>query len=80
LHPGSPDVHFFAAGLGSPGAEASVKMTRTARFLALAAATAMFCFSLWSWSRSGDWVAIVFALGSAAYGIFFFTTSPDEKQ
>ncbi|MDH4039531.1 MAG: hypothetical protein OEV88_02645 [Gammaproteobacteria bacterium] len=57
-----------------------MKMTRTARFLALAAATAMFCFSLWSWSRSGDWVAIVFALGSAAYGIFFFTSSPDEKQ
>lgn len=54
-------------------------MTQAARLLALAAAVAMFCFSLWTYSRTGDWVAIVFALGSAAYAIYFFTTSPGEN-
>ena len=55
-------------------------MSKTARVLALVAAIAMFCFSLWTYSRTGDWVAIVFALGSAAYGIFFFTSSSGENQ
>jgi type IV secretory pathway VirB2 component (pilin) len=55
-------------------------MSKTARVLALVAAIAMFCFSLWTYSRTGDWVAIVFALGSAAYGIFFFTSSSGENR
>ena len=54
-------------------------MTQAARLLALAAAVAMFCFSLWTYSRTGDWVAIVFALGSAAYAIYSFTTSQGEN-
>ena len=55
-------------------------MSKTARVLALVAAIAMFCFSLWTYSRTGDWVAIVFALGSAAYGVFFFTSSSGENR
>ena len=55
-------------------------MSNTARILALVAAIAMFCFSLWTYSRTGDWVSIVFALGSAAYGVFFFTSSSGESR
>jgi hypothetical protein len=44
-----------------------------ARLLALIVAIAMFVFSLWMYSLTGDWVAIVFALGSAAYASYFFT-------
>ncbi|MCP5131868.1 MAG: hypothetical protein H6985_20060 [Pseudomonadales bacterium] len=45
-----------------------------ARILALLVAIAMFVFSLWMYSRTGDWVAIVFAIGSAAYGTYFFNS------
>jgi len=55
-------------------------MSKTARLLALAVAIAMFCFSLWTYSRTGDWVAIVFVLGSAAYGIFFFNSSAGKNR
>lgn len=49
-------------------------MKHVAGILALAAALAMFVFSLWVYSRTGDWVAIVFTLGSAAYAIYFFSS------
>ena len=55
-------------------------MSKVARLIALVAAIAMFCFSLWTYSRTGDWVAMVFALGSAAYGVFFFTSSTGENR
>ena len=51
-----------------------------ARWLALALAVAMFVFSLWIYSRTGDWVAVVFALGSAAYGIYFFNSARDGNS
>jgi len=54
-------------------------MSRAGRFLALIVAIAMFCFSLWIYSRTGDWVAIVFALGSAAYATYFFTSARDRS-
>jgi len=41
--------------------------------LALLIAVAMFVFSLWVYSNTGDWVAIVFAVGSAAYGMYFLS-------
>jgi hypothetical protein len=44
-----------------------------ARVVALVVALAMFVFSLWMYSRTGDWVAIVFAVGSAAYAMYFFS-------
>ncbi len=46
-------------------------LSNSARRAGLAAAVAMFVFSLWMYSRSGDWVAAVFALGSVAYVLFF---------
>jgi uncharacterized membrane protein YjjB (DUF3815 family) len=55
-------------------------MSKAARLAALVAAIAMFCFSLWTYSRTGDWVAMVFALGSAAYGVFFFTSSSGDNR
>ena len=48
-------------------------MSRTGRAVALAVTLAMFVFSVWVYHNTGDWVAIVFALGSVAYAIFFFT-------
>lgn len=50
-------------------------MSRVARIIALLVAAAMFVFSAWMYSRTGDWVAAVFALGSVAYGVFFFSSS-----
>jgi len=55
-------------------------MSKAARLIALVVAIAMFCFSLWTYSRTGDWVAMVFVLGSAAYGVFFFTSSTGENR
>jgi hypothetical protein len=55
-------------------------MTKVARLIALLAAISMFCFSLWTYSRTGDWVAIVFAIGSAAYATYFFNSSPGEHS
>lgn len=54
-------------------------MSRSGRIIALIAALAMFVFSTWMYSRTGDWVAAVFALGSVAYGFFFFTSDTDRK-
>jgi hypothetical protein len=39
----------------------------------MAVAITMFFFSVWMYQRTGDWVALVFAVGSAGYGVFFFT-------
>ena len=50
------------------------------RVVALLVACGMFLFSLWMYSRTGDWVAIIFALGSAAYAIYFFTSDRDGKS
>lgn len=50
-------------------------MTSTGRRIGLIAATLMFVFSTWMYLRTGDWVAILFAAGSLAYGVFFFSRS-----
>jgi hypothetical protein len=50
-----------------------------ARIIALVIAAAMFAFSTWMYMRTGDWVALVFALGSVAYGVFFFSTGTGKK-
>jgi hypothetical protein len=47
--------------------------------IALLVAIAMFVFSVWMYSRTGDWVAIVFAIGSAAYATYFFTSARGGK-
>jgi len=55
-------------------------MSSTARIIALVVAAAMFLFSTWMYSRTGDWVAVVFALGSVAYGIYFFSSGSDGRD
>jgi hypothetical protein len=51
-------------------------LSNGARLAGLVAAVAMFVFSLWMYSRTGDWVAAVFAVGSVAYVLFFFGAGP----
>ena len=46
-------------------------MTRRGRLLGLALTALMFAFSVFMFTRNGDWVAAVFAAGSLAYGLFF---------
>ena len=50
-----------------------------ARIMALLVAVAMFVFSCWMFARTGDWVAAVFALGSVAYGFYFFNSGGDGR-
>lgn len=38
---------------------------------ALVVSAAMFAFSVWMFSETGDWVAMVFMLMSAGYGVLF---------
>ena len=49
------------------------------RMLALVAAIAMLVFSLYMYSNTGDWVAMVFALGSIAY-IALFASMARKKD
>ncbi len=41
------------------------------KLLALFLSAGMFVFSAWMFLETGDWVALVFAMGSLAYGLFF---------
>lgn len=41
------------------------------KLLALFLSAGMFAFSGWMFFETGDWVALVFAAGSLAYGLFF---------
>lgn len=50
-------------------------MSRTGRIIGGVLAALMFVFSAWMFSTTGDWVAAVFALGSVAYGFYFFSTT-----
>jgi hypothetical protein len=43
------------------------------KLVALFLSAAMFAFSSWIYLETGDWVALVFALGSLAYGGYFAT-------
>ncbi|WP_165954271.1 hypothetical protein [Seongchinamella unica] len=51
-------------------------MTRVGKTVGLVATAAMFAFSTWMYLQTGDWVAAVFAVGSIAYGLFFFSQGP----
>ena len=50
-------------------------LSSTARTVGLVIAACMFVFSAYMYVSTGDWVAAVFAAGSLAYGIFFFSTA-----
>ncbi|MEM9256923.1 MAG: hypothetical protein AAGA91_15870 [Pseudomonadota bacterium] len=49
-------------------------MSQTARWIGLIAAIGMLIFSGYVYMLTGDWVAIVFLLGSVAYVVFFYST------
>ena len=55
-------------------------MSAAGRVIGLVVAVAMFVFSAWIYARTGDWVAVIFALGSVGYGVFFFSTSGRTGQ
>ena len=50
-------------------------MSPTARLIGLIAAIAMLLFSAWMYLQTGDWVALIFILGSLGYIVLFLTTS-----
>ena len=55
-------------------------MTSTGRTIGLAVTAAMFVFSTWIYTQTGDWVAAVFAVGSVGYGLFFIGASRGGRQ
>jgi hypothetical protein len=53
-------------------------MTGAGRKIGLAVALAMLVFSAYIYVRTGDWVALVFIVGSLAYAAFFFSGMGDR--
>ncbi|MFT4614535.1 MAG: hypothetical protein ACI9NT_001680 [Bacteroidia bacterium] len=54
-------------------------MSKSARIFGLIGATVMLLFSGWMYQRTGDWVALVFLLGSLCYlGLFFALGGTDK--
>ncbi|MDG1065535.1 MAG: hypothetical protein P8O91_04900 [Luminiphilus sp.] len=41
------------------------------QYIAMIISAVMFAFSAWMYSQTGDWVALVFMVGSGAYGLLF---------
>lgn len=41
------------------------------QYIAIIISAAMFAFSGYVYSQTGDWVALVFMIGSGAYGLLF---------
>ena len=56
----------------------AMTLTRTGKTIGLVATAAMFAFSTWMYLQTGDWGAAVFAVGSLAYGLFFFSQGASE--
>ena len=54
-------------------------MSASARLFGLIAALLMAVFSLFTYLQTGDWVAMVFCLGSVGYGLFFISSRDAEK-
>jgi hypothetical protein len=40
----------------------------------------MLVFSSWMYLQTGDWVALVFAVASLGYGVFFFSVTPGGRD
>ena len=55
-------------------------MSVTGKWIGLCLTALMFAFSTWVYLNSGDWVAAVFAVASAAYAIFFLTRDVSGEQ
>lgn len=54
-------------------------MSQTGRWIGLILTAAMLAFSTWIYLNTGDWVALVFAVGSFGYGVFFASTGLGGK-
>ena len=54
-------------------------LSRTSRRVGILVAGIMFLFSAATYVNTGDWVAVVFAAGSVAYGVFFFSSSVSDS-
>ena len=46
-------------------------MTPTGKMIGLVLSAVMFAFSAYMYTKTGDWVSAVFAVGSVGYGLFF---------
>lgn len=58
----------------------SEKVTQTARAIGIVVTLAMLVFSGWMYLQTGDWVAMVFAVASLGYGIFFLSVTPRDRD
>ena len=48
------------------------------KFIAVALSAGMFAFSTWIYTQTGDWVALIFMVVSAAYGVLFASGQLDK--
>ena len=48
------------------------------KFVAVGLSAGMFAFSTWVYTQSGYWVALLFMVLSAAYGVFFASGQLDK--
>lgn len=55
-------------------------MSQAARIFGLVAALAMLLFSGWMYLQTGDWVAVIFILGSVGYLALFSTQSKQSGR
>lgn len=55
-------------------------MSMMGKWIGLCLTALMFAFSTWVYLNSGDWVAAVFAVASAAYAVFFLTRDVSGGQ
>ena len=48
------------------------------KFVAVAMSAGMFAFSTWIYTQTGDWVALLFMVVSALYGVLFASGQLDR--
>ncbi|MEY2909045.1 MAG: hypothetical protein RLZZ602_1568 [Pseudomonadota bacterium] len=48
------------------------------KFVAVAMSAGMFAFSTWIYTQTGDWVALLFMVVSAVYGVLFASGQLDR--
>ncbi|MDP4650519.1 MAG: hypothetical protein NWR12_00325 [Haliea sp.] len=55
-------------------------MSPIARNVGIVVTLGMLVFSGWMYLQTGDWVAMVFAVASLGYGVFFFSVTPRDSD
>lgn len=48
------------------------------KFIAVGLSAGMFAFSTWIYTQTGDWVALLFMVVSAGYGVLFASGQLDR--